>query len=74
MDGVVVLYVFTIAMAAQCSGWYYLLCPELAAIFDDVLTRPWGRWARLDTVMLTHQLLDDSGTLLPFRLRNLDAI
>jgi predicted nucleic acid-binding protein len=29
---------------------------------------------RLDTVTLTRQLLDDAGTLLPFRLRSLDAI
>jgi predicted nucleic acid-binding protein len=29
---------------------------------------------RLDTVMLTRQLLDDAGTLLPLRLRSLDAI
>jgi predicted nucleic acid-binding protein len=29
---------------------------------------------RLDTVMLTRQLLDDAGTLLPPRLRSLDAI
>jgi uncharacterized protein len=28
----------------------------------------------LDTVMLTRQLLDDAGTLLPMRLRSLDAI
>jgi predicted nucleic acid-binding protein len=30
--------------------------------------------SRLDTVMLTRQLLDDAGTLLPLRLRSLDAI
>lgn len=29
---------------------------------------------RLDTVVLTRQLLDDAGTLLPLRLRSLDAI
>jgi predicted nucleic acid-binding protein len=29
---------------------------------------------RLDTVMLTRGLLDDAGTLLPLRLRSLDAI
>jgi predicted nucleic acid-binding protein len=29
---------------------------------------------RLDMVMLTRQLLDDAGTLLPLRLRSLDAI
>ena len=28
----------------------------------------------MDTVMLTRQLLDDAGTLLPLRLRSLDAI
>lgn len=30
--------------------------------------------SRLDTVMLTRQLLDDAGALLPPRLRSLDAI
>ena len=30
--------------------------------------------SKLDTVMLTRQLLDDAGTLLPLRLRSLDAI
>lgn len=30
--------------------------------------------SRLDTVILTRQLLDDAGTLLPLRLRSLDAI
>ncbi len=29
---------------------------------------------RLDTVLLTRQLLDDAGTLRPLRLRSLDAI
>jgi len=28
----------------------------------------------LDTVMVTRQLLDDAGTLLPLRLRSLDAV
>lgn len=30
--------------------------------------------SRLETVTLTRQLLDDAGTLLPLRLRSLDAI
>jgi predicted nucleic acid-binding protein len=33
-----------------------------------------GLLNRLDTVTLTRQLLDDAGTLLPLRLRSLDAI
>ena len=45
MDGLAVLYIVAIAVAAQYSGWYYLLFPELGAISDDVLTRPWGKWA-----------------------------
>lgn len=39
------LYVVAVAEAAHCSGWHYLLFPALAALSDDVLTRPWGRWA-----------------------------
>jgi hypothetical protein len=45
MAGVALLYIVAIAVAAQCSGWYYLLFPELAALSHDVLTRPWGKWA-----------------------------
>jgi hypothetical protein len=45
MDGVALMYVVLIAVAAQASGWYYLLFPELGAMSHDVLTRPWGKWA-----------------------------
>lgn len=45
MHALAVLYVVGIAAAAQCSGWHYLLFPALAAVADDVLTRPCGRWA-----------------------------
>ncbi len=45
MESVALLYILAIAAAAQISGWYYLLFPELGAISDDVLTRPWGKWA-----------------------------
>jgi hypothetical protein len=45
MDGVALLYIVAIAVAAQFSGWYYLLFPELGAVSHDVLTRPWGKWA-----------------------------
>lgn len=45
MEGVALLYIVAIALAAQFSGWYYLLFPELAAVSHDVLTRPWGKWA-----------------------------
>jgi hypothetical protein len=45
MEGVALLYVVAVAVAAQCSGWYYLLFPELGAVSHDVLTRPWGKWA-----------------------------
>jgi hypothetical protein len=45
MDGVALVYMVLIAVAAQASGWYYLLFPELGAMSHDVLTRPWGKWA-----------------------------
>ena len=45
MESVALLYIVAIAVAAQFSGWYYLLFPELGAISHDVLTRPWGKWA-----------------------------
>lgn len=35
-----------VAVAAQCNGWHYLFFPGLAALSHDVLTRPWGKWAR----------------------------
>lgn len=45
MEATALLYVVAIAVTAQCSGWHYLLFPALAALSDDVLTRPWGKWA-----------------------------
>ena len=45
MEGVALLYMVAIALAAQFSGWYYLVFPELGAVSHDVLTRPWGKWA-----------------------------
>jgi hypothetical protein len=45
MEAVALLYIVAIALAAQFSGWYYLLFPELGAVSHDVLTRPWGKWA-----------------------------
>jgi HPP family len=65
MDGVAVLYIAAIAVAAQFSGWYYLLFPELGAISDDVLTRPWGKWARQPgRLLLTPVLGAAVGTLI----------
>lgn len=43
MEAVAVLY---IVVAAQLHGWHYLFFPGLAALSHDVLTRPWGKWAR----------------------------
>jgi hypothetical protein len=45
MEALAILYIVAIALAAQFSGWYYLLFPELGAVSHDVLTRPWGKWA-----------------------------
>ena len=45
MEAGALLYMVAIALAAQLSGWYYLLFPELGAVSHDVLTRPWGKWA-----------------------------
>jgi hypothetical protein len=65
MDGVAVLYIAAIAVAAQYCGWYYLLFPELGAISDDVLTRPWGKWARQPgRLLLTPVLGAAVGTLI----------
>ena len=44
-EALALLYIFAIALAAQFSGWYFLLFPELGAVSHDVLTRPWGKWA-----------------------------
>lgn len=41
---------------------------------DPAITDARNLLNRLDTVMLTRQLLDDAGTMLPVRLRSLDAI
>lgn len=45
MDGIALVYVVAIAVAAQFTCWCYLLFPELGAMSHDVLTRPWGKWA-----------------------------
>lgn len=65
MGSVAVLYIVAIAVAAQCSGWYYLLFPELGAISHDVLTRPWGKWAsQPGRLILTPTLGAAIGTLI----------
>lgn len=46
MTIVAVLYIVALAAAAQYSGGRYLLFPGLAALSYEVLTRPWGKWAR----------------------------
>ena len=45
MEGLALLYIAAIAVAAPISGWCYLLFPELGSISHDMLTRPWGKWA-----------------------------
>ena len=65
MDGLAVLYIVAIAVAAQYTGWYYLLFPELGAISDDVLTRPWGKWASQPARLLLTPVLGAAfGTLI----------
>lgn len=44
MEAAALMYVVAIALTADCSGWHYLLFPALAALSEDVLTRPWGKW------------------------------
>lgn len=64
LDGVAVLYIAAIAVAAQATGWYYLLFPGLGGISDDVLTRPWGKWAsQPGRLLLTPVLGAALGTL-----------
>jgi hypothetical protein len=65
MEGVAVLYIVAIAAAAQRSGWHYLLFPALAALSDDVLTRPWGKWAsQPGRLVITPTLGAGIGTLI----------
>jgi hypothetical protein len=40
------LYIVGIAAAATITGYSYILFPELGALSHDVLTRPWGKWAK----------------------------
>ena len=40
------LYMSGVALCGLSTGNPYFLFPELAALSHDVLTRPWGRWAR----------------------------
>jgi hypothetical protein len=73
MEAVALLYIVAIALAAQFSGWYYLLFPELGAVSHDVLTRPWGKWASQPTrLILTPAVAAAIGTLVtrefPYRV------
>ena len=54
-----------IAALAQRSGMFYLLFPELAALAYDILTRPYGTWARAPGhLILTPLLAATGGTLI----------
>ncbi len=65
MEATALLYVVAIAVTAQCSGWHYLMFPALAALSDDVLTRPWGKWAsQPGRLILTPALGAAIGTLI----------
>ena len=73
MEAVALLYIVAIALAAQFSGWYYLLFPELGAVSHDVLTRPWGKWASQPArLVLTPAVGASIGTLVtrefPYRV------
>ena len=39
-----VVFMGTVALAAQTSGFMLLLFPELAALSHDIMTRPGGKW------------------------------
>ena len=43
---VTLIYVALIAEVASATGAYYVMCPELGALSQDVFTRPRGTWAR----------------------------
>lgn len=45
-EAVAVLYMALIAISANRLHLFYILFPELGALAVDVLTRPWGQWAK----------------------------
>jgi hypothetical protein len=68
-----ILYMAAIAAAAGATGLATLLFPELGALTHDVLSRPWGRWARQPVrLMVTPVLTALVGTiatnLLPYHV------
>ena len=68
-----ILYMAAIAAAAGLTGVATLLFPELGALTHDVLTRPWGKWARQPVrLMVTPVLTAIIGTiatnLLPYHV------
>jgi hypothetical protein len=70
MEAVALVYIVAIALAAQFSGWYYLLFPELGAVSRDVLTRPWGKWASQPArLVLTPAVGASIGTLVTREFR-----
>jgi hypothetical protein len=63
-EGLVIAYIAAVAAAAGISGIPYLLFPELGALVYDVLTRPWGKWARQPIrLIITPALTACVGTL-----------
>jgi hypothetical protein len=59
------LYIGLIALAAQASGYFYILFPELGALGHDILKRPRGAWARAPLMLvLTPLATAGVGTLI----------
>lgn len=59
-----IAYMAAVAAAAVLTGFATLLFPELGALTHDVLTRPWGKWARQPVrLVLTPVLTAIVGTI-----------
>lgn len=68
-DGVTVLFIALVALAAQWPGFALLMIPELAALASAVFHRPHGNWARAPVLLvLTPCLTGLVGTLISWAL------
>ncbi len=45
-EALAIVYMAVIAASANALHLFYILFPELGALSIDVLTRPWGKWAK----------------------------
>jgi hypothetical protein len=52
-----VIFISAIALAVQLSGFGLLMFPELGALSDDIIKRPYGKWASAPCMLVLTPLI-----------------